>query len=183
MIKSKKNDGIVEVPKIEFNSGSRLKDMIKIYYLKYYKLNENFLEYFRKILVQKPSERFTVSEELKVVTQASQVLLQIESCYPTSLEEDEELFKQVEKLPIRKYFALRNNHTGYRISQKRILKSHLEMMNSLRDIFFNLLLGKSLEESHLHNKSQDTIRKMYPFRKYLQNLRLNQVKTIKLNDY
>ena len=177
MIKSKSNNGIIEVPKVDFSSGARLKDMIKIYFLKYYKLNEKFLEYFRRILTQKPNDRFLLTEELKVITQASQVLLQVESCYPTTLEEDEEVIKQVGKLPIRRFFALRKAYLGYRISQKRILKSHIEMLNTLRDIFFSLMLGKSLEEAHLSDKSLEGIRKVYPLRKYLQNIRLVKVKS------
>jgi len=106
MVKTKLNNGIIEIPKIENPISARLKDLVKVYYLKYYKLNEKFLEYFRKVLITKPNDRFTVTAELKVVTQATQVLLQLESCFPTTLEQDEEMLALGGKLPVRKCFAL-----------------------------------------------------------------------------
>lgn len=106
MVKTKSTNGIIEIPKIDNPITARLKDLVKVYYLKYFKLNEKFLEYFRKILIFKPNERFTVTAELKVVTQATQVLLQLENCFPTSLEEDEEILRSGQKLPIRKFFAV-----------------------------------------------------------------------------
>ena len=107
MLKAKSTNGKIEIPQIDFQENTRLRDFLKVYYLKYNKINEDFLEYSRKILLQN-KERFTPSGELKVVIQSLQVLSELHSSYSTSLEEDEHLLLQAPNIPIRYYFALSN---------------------------------------------------------------------------
>jgi len=39
------------------------------------------------------------------------------------------------------------------------------------------MLGKSLEEAHMADKTVDGVRAVYPFRKYLQDIKLYSVKS------
>jgi hypothetical protein len=106
LVKLSKANNTVEIPKISINEMSRLKDFVKAYYLKYFKLNDKFFEYVRKVVLKNPRERFTVSGELTVITQAEQILLELKKCYPTSLQADEDLISLAPRIPIRTYFAL-----------------------------------------------------------------------------
>ncbi|OMJ72639.1 hypothetical protein SteCoe_28864 [Stentor coeruleus] len=157
-----------EMPKIDFSQYKRLKDIVKVFYLKYYKINEQFLEYFRKIILKSPKEGFTIMGELKVITQAEQVLLELMNCYKTTIEQDEIMLAEVPRIPIRKCFALR-----YRISQKRIILSHLSMIETLKEIFWKVIEGQTMEAAHWKQKTIANARVMYPLRKYLRDIRLN----------
>lgn len=162
-----------EIPKIDFSQYTRLKDIIQVFYLKYYKINDQFLEYFRKVVLKSPKERFTVMGELKVVTQAEQVLLELMNCYKTTVEQDEVMLAEVPRIPIRKYFALSNIYIGYRISQKRIILSHLNMIETLKGIFWKIIEGQTMEAAHWKQKTIANARAMYPLRNYLRDIRLN----------
>ena len=171
MIKAKNNTGKIEVSHIDLQESTRLRDFLVVYYLKYYKLNEDFLDYTRNIILS-TKERYTPAGELKVVNQADKILRELQNCYPTTIEQDHELLLRAPQIPIRLYFALRNSQSGYRISQKLIIESHLHMLKTLQDIFVRVLSGESLSESHWRNKSIENAREMYPLRKYLRNLRV-----------
>lgn len=169
MLKAKNINGKIELSKLDLLENTKLKDFLRVYYLKYYKLNDTFLEYFRKLIPKK--ERYTLEGELKVSIQAKQVLNELLSSFPTSLEEDEGLILQAPNIPIRTYFALSKKYAGYRISQKRIIKSHLNMMSVLISVFEAMQAGESMSNAHWQNRSINHARIMYPLRNYLKNIR------------
>ena len=169
MLKAKNINGKIELPKLDLLENTKLKYFLRVYYLKYDKLNDTFLEYFRKLIPKK--ERYTLEGELKVSIQAKQVLNELLSSFPTSLEEDEGLILQAPNIPIRTYFALSKKYAGYRISQKRIIKSHLNMMSILISVFEAMQAGESMSNAHWQSRSINHARIMYPLRNYLKNIR------------
>ena len=107
MVNSKPGQGKI-VPKYEVSDSIKIKDFLKVFYLKYYKINEDFFEYFREILLG-DQEKLTPAGEIKVINQADNILNEIVKNYQTSLEEDEEMIRLAPDLPIKKYFALSKN--------------------------------------------------------------------------
>lgn len=105
MLKTVNNSGKIEIPKLDLQETTRLKDYLKVYYLKYFKINEKFLEYSRKVILTQ-HERFTPAGELKVLTQSKKIILELQNCFRTSLEQDEETLLTAPAIPIRLYFAL-----------------------------------------------------------------------------
>jgi hypothetical protein len=47
------------------------------------------------------------------------------------------------------------------------------MIEKLKDVFFRVLTGMSIEKAHFEDKSVENLRQMYPLRNYLRDIKLN----------
>lgn len=165
--KVRREGGIVEILKPDLNTANSLKEAVKTFYIKYNKMNELYLNYFRKIIWNtKEYENLRVAAHIEgnVIRSASDVIKELLKHYPTTLLEDEESIRN--RQPFRALCALK-----YRISQKRILIKQIELLDNLLEIVLTVENGASVEKAHWNSADIENVRRIYPFRSYLKKLK------------
>ncbi|CAG9321098.1 unnamed protein product [Blepharisma stoltei] len=163
----KSEGGRVEISKPDIKTENSLKDAINIFYLKYNKLNEKFLNYFRKLVWntrEYENLRVAAHVEANIIQGACDVIKELIRTHPTTLGEDEDAIRNPQ--PMRTLFALR-----YRISQKRILHKQVELLENLKIIVEEIEAGSSVESAHWKEMNIENARRVYPFRGYLKKLK------------
>ena len=145
----------------------KLSEIVETYYIKYNKLNLDYLMHIRKLIYKNseyPNLETAVTVEQAVVKHAKNILEDFMNNYPTTLSYDEELLKT--QLGPRHKTALK-----YRISQKRIVAKQLELLQRLTGILNKVSQGQTVEEAHWPQATIQTAMETYPLREYLFNLK------------
>lgn len=152
--------------------------------LKYNKLNEDFLKYFRKFIIKNPESfpglsglkiksqgHYPDNEyiELLVLSHVKELLIAVSKRFTTSLEHDLSTFSSVTNLRVK--FAM-----VHRMSQKRIFKSQVALTEELLRIMRRVIAGDSITDAHLSQEVDrlERVKQMYPLRNYLK--RFNQLR-------
>lgn len=152
---------------IFFPSDRKVK--FKTFNLKFNQLNLKFIKYIRK----RSGKQEFVMQEIKVIEKFKGLVEEYYQIFPTLIEFDLESLGG--PLPFRKKCAIRKGYLGYRVSQKEILLSQVEIANNLLIILHKIHSGCTVKSAHLSEKTVENIKIMYPLRKYLHNLEYHEL--------
>jgi hypothetical protein len=149
---------------------------VKTFNLKYQQLNLALLERLRKKMSAKSKYKTLVSasiEEIQVIGNLVGIINQAYRLYPTLLEYDLSLINDPQ--PQRRLYAISDLYLEYRVSQKKILLSQLEILQNLLQVLQKVSLGFSVRAAHWEQRDIETLNTVYPLRTYLYNLEYSEL--------